>query len=76
MQRYRKLGNDIVLSLNVNNKYQTICDTTANYNTAGQSNEKQYIRFTMKYVQGTFAVNLPETAKFKHKLTTFFSRKI
>ena len=40
------------MSLNVNNKYQTVCDITANYDTAGQSNDKQYIRFTMRYTQG------------------------
>ena len=52
-QRYRNIGNDIVMSLNVQNKYETKCDTTARFNSAGLSNGKQYIRFTMKYTQGT-----------------------
>ena len=55
-QRYKNLGNDLVMSLNVNNKYQTICDTTSNYDTAGQFNDKQYIRFTMRYTQGNVQV--------------------
>ena len=75
-QRYQRQGNDIVMSLNVYNKYETVCDTRANYNTAGQSNGKQYIRFTMKYIQGTFAVHIPEAAKCKCKVTVLSCRTI
>lgn len=46
------MGNDIEISLNVANQYETNCDTRSKYNSIGEVFGKNYVMFQMKFIEG------------------------